>query len=121
MDNYKLLECWFERVTMQAGEIVMIGKTKVLGKTVLKKSDDFVILGVTFDSKMTFMQHLHLVSREASQRLGIVRKSWRVIYDRWLLERCFQCFVLPILEYCSAVRCSDADTHLKLLDLPQST
>ena len=27
------------------------------------------------------------------------------------------CFVLPILEYCSAVLCSAADTHLKLLDL----
>ena len=27
------------------------------------------------------------------------------------------CFVLPILEYCSAVWCSAADTHLKLLDL----
>ena len=25
-------------------------------------------------------------------------------------------FVLPILEYCPAVWCSAADTHLKLLD-----
>ena len=25
------------------------------------------------------------------------------------------CFVLPVLEYCSAVWCSAADTHLKLL------
>ena len=25
-------------------------------------------------------------------------------------------FVLPVLEYCSAVWCSAADTHLKLLD-----
>ena len=26
-------------------------------------------------------------------------------------------FVLPVLEYCSAVWCSDADTHLRLLDI----
>ena len=26
------------------------------------------------------------------------------------------CFVLPVLEYCSAVWCSSADTNLKLLD-----
>ena len=26
------------------------------------------------------------------------------------------CFVLPVLEHCSAVWCSAADTHLKLLD-----
>ena len=73
-----------------------------IGGTVLKESDDLVILGVTFDLKMTFEKHLRSVSRAASQRLGILRKSWRVSHDRALLGRCFRCFV--------------ADTHLKLLD-----
>ena len=82
----------------------------------LKESDDLVILGVTIDSKMTFKKHLRLVSRAASQRLGIVRKSWRVFHDRSLLGRCFQGFVLPVLENWSAVCCSSADTHFKLLD-----
>ena len=35
--------------------------------------------------------------------------------DRFLHGRCFRGFVLPVLEYCSAVWCSAADTHLKLL------
>ena len=39
-----------------------------------------------------------------------------MFHDRSLLERFFQGFVLPILAYCSAVWCSAADTHLKLLD-----
>ena len=82
----------------------------------MKESDDLVILGVTFDSKMTFEKHLRSVSRAASQRLGILRKSWRVLHDRSLLVRCFRGFVLPVLEHCSAVWCSAADTHLKLLD-----
>ena len=82
----------------------------------LKESDDLVILGVTFDSKMTFEKHTHSVSRAASQRLGILRKSWQVFHDTMLLGRCFRAFVLPVLEYCSAVWCSDADTHLRLLD-----
>ena len=43
-------------------------------------------------------------------------KSWRVFHDRALLGRCFRGFVLPVLKYCSAVWCSAADTHLKLLD-----
>ena len=30
-----------------------------IGRTVLKESDNLVILGVTFDSKMTFEKHLH--------------------------------------------------------------
>ena len=84
----------------------------IIGRTVLK---NLVILGVTFDSKMTFEKHLHSVSIAASQRLGIL-KSWRVFHDRSLLRRCFRGFVLPVLEHCSAVWCSDADTHLKLLD-----
>ena len=75
------------------------------GGTVLKESDDLVILGVTFDSKMTFEKHLRSVSRAASQRLGILRKSWRGFHDRVLLGRCFRGFVLPVLEYlfCSLV------------------
>ena len=64
---------------------------------------------------MTFEKHLRSVSITASQRLGILRNSWRELNDRSLLGRCFRGFVLPVLEYCSAVRCSAADTHLKLL------
>ena len=85
-------------------------------RTRLKESDDLVILGVTFNSKMTFEKHLRSVSRAASQRLGILMKFWRVFHDRSLLVRCFRGFVLPVFEYCSAVWCSAADTHLKLLD-----
>ena len=60
-----------------------------VGGTVLKESVDLDILGVTFDSKMTFEKHLRLVSIAASQRLGILSKSWRVFHDRLLLMRCF--------------------------------
>ena len=58
-----------------------------IGGTVLKESDDLVILGVTFDSKMTFEKHLRSVSGAASQRLGILRKSARVFHDRSFLGR----------------------------------
>ena len=61
------------------------------------------ILEVTFDSKISFEKHLRSVSRAASQRLGILRKSWRGFHDISLLGRCFRGFVLPVLEYCSAV------------------
>ena len=36
--------------------------------TALKEFDDLVILGVSFDSKMTFEKHLRSVSRAASQK-----------------------------------------------------
>ena len=46
----------------------------------------------------------------------ILRKFWQVFHDRSIIGRCFRSFVLHVLEYCSAVWCSAADTHLKLLD-----
>ena len=42
--------------------------------------------------------------------------SWRVFHHWSLLGRCYWGFVPPVLEYCSAVSCSAADTYLKLLD-----
>ena len=87
-----------------------------IGRTVLKESDDLVILGVTFDSKMSFEKHLCSVSWAASQWLGILRKSWQVFNDRLLRGRCYRGFVLPVLEHCSAMWCSAADAHLKLLE-----
>ena len=86
-----------------------------LDRTVLNESADLVILGVTFDIKMTFEKHLRSVSSAAAQRLGIMGKSWQVFHDRSLLLRYFWSFALPVLEYCSALWCSDADSHLKLL------
>ena len=61
----------------------------ILDGTVLKDSADLVILGLTFDAKMTFEKHLRSVSSAAAQRLGIIRKSWQVFHDRSLLLRFF--------------------------------
>ena len=45
-----------------------------------------------------------------------MRKSWQVFHDRSLLLRSFWSFVLPVQDYCSAMWCSAADSHLELLD-----
>ena len=63
--------------------------TLTIDGTVLKESVNLDVLGVTFDSKLTFEKHLCSVSRAASQRLGILRKSWQVLHDRLLIGRCF--------------------------------
>ena len=41
--------------------------TLTIGGTVLKESSDLFILGVTFDSTMTFEKHLHVRSNCDSQ------------------------------------------------------
>ena len=68
----------------------------------LKESDDLVILEVTFYSKMTFERHLRSVSRAASQRLGILRKSWHSMIDCFLgdaLEVLFCPFWSTVLPF----------------------
>ena len=77
-----------------------------IGGTVLKESDDLIaLLGVTFDSKMTFEKHLCSVSRAASQILGILRKSLRVFHDRSLLNYEMLSVFCPasLLLFCSVV------------------
>ena len=121
----ELCDLWRIKLNASKTKTMIVSRSRTMhpqspsftvGLTVLKESVDLDILGVTFDSKMTFKKHLRSVSRAAPQRLGILRKSWRVFHDRTLLGRCFRGFVLPGLEYCSEVWCSAADTHLKLLD-----
>ena len=118
-------DLWGTKLNVSKTKTMMVSRSRTMhpqsaaltiGGIVLKESDDLVILGVTFDSKMTFEKHLRSVSRAASQRLGILRKSWQVFHDRLPLGRCFRGFVLPVLEYCYAVWCSAADTHIRLLD-----
>ena len=61
---------WSRRMHPQSPPLTIDG-------TVLMEFDALETLGVTFDSKLTFEKHLRSVSRAASQRLGILRKSWR--------------------------------------------
>ena len=82
--------------------------------TVLKESHALVILEVNFDSNMTFEKYLRTVSRAASQRLGMLRKSWRVFHNRSLLGRCFCGFVRFGVLFCSVV--FSCRYSLKLLD-----
>ena len=82
----------------------------------LKESDDIVLLGVTFDSKMTFEKHLSSVSRVASQRLGILRKSCQKFHDRFLHGRSFRDLSCPFWSAILQCGARLPIHHLKLLD-----
>ena len=74
-----------------------------------------------FDSKFTFERHNRSISSSAAQKIGLLRKSFRIfgdhaVWDHDVLLRCFNSFILPSLKYCSPVWSSAADSHLKLLD-----
>ena len=81
-----------------------------IDSTVLKESDDLDILGVTFDSKLTFEKHLRSVSRAAFQGSP----------GGYSMINCSSGDAFGVLSCqfwnCSAVWCLAAETHLKLLD-----
>ena len=82
----------------------------------LTTCSSFKILGVLLDSKFTFEKHIRSVSSSVAQKVGILRKSFKIFGDQRILLNCFNSFILPCLEYCSPVWSSAADCHLKLLD-----
>jgi len=83
---------------------------EIKSRTVLK------ILGVEFDSKMTFETHIRSMVSMASRKIGLLRMARRMFNDVVVLRRCFFAFILPNLEYCSVVWSSAAACHLSLLD-----
>ena len=84
--------------------------------SVLATCNSFKILGLTFDSKLTFEKHIRNVASGISQKIGILRKCYKIFGDQTIMLNCFNSFILPCFEYCAPVWASAADSHLKLLD-----
>ena len=88
----------------------------LVGSTSLNSCNSFRILGVMFDSKFTFERHIHSISSSVAQKVGLLRKSFRIFGNHDVLLKCYNSFILPCLEYCSPVWSFAADSHIKLLD-----
>ena len=67
----------------------------VLSGVSILASPNLDILGVKFDSKHTFEDHVRGIVSSVSERIGVLRLVKRILVDTY-----FAC-VLPILEYCS--------------------
>ena len=69
----------------------------------LQASLNFDILGVKFESNLTFEDHVHGIVSVVSQRIGILRLMKHIFENTSVLFRSNFAFFLPILEYCSPV------------------
>ena len=69
-----------------------------------------------FDIKFTSERYIHSVSSAVVQKIGLLRKSFRIFGEHNVLLRCFNSCILPCLEYYSPVWSSAADSHLELHD-----
>ena len=53
------------------------------------------LLGILFDSKLTFESHLRGVTSVVSQKVGILRKCWMTYRDNAVVLKYFYPFILP--------------------------
>ena len=82
----------------------------------IRASPNLDIIGVKFDSKPTFEDHVHGIVSSVSHRIGILRLVKLIFVDTSALLRCYFAFFLLVLEYCSSVWGSAAECHLQLLE-----
>lgn len=60
-------------------------------------------LGVDFDSKLSFSEHLNRTVSKASKTLGFIRRFSQDFHDPLILKTLYCALVRPHLEYCSLI------------------
>ena len=76
------------------------------------------LLGVQFDTQLSFHQHLPSVAVRARQRLHFLNRAAPILDVRGR-ERVYKGFVRPVMEYCPLVWMGAATTTLRQLDAVQ--
>ena len=82
--------------------------------SLISNSEQLTILGVIFDSRFNFIDHLKHVSSVASRKIGITCKAAFIYQDEKVNLSCFCSFVL-LLEDCSPIWMSATDSILNRL------
>ena len=68
-----------------------------------------------FASKFTFERHICSISSSFAQKIGLFRKSFRVVGDQNVRMRCFSFFYPSLFGFLLPVLFSAVDFHLKFL------
>ena len=85
----------------------------------IRRRDEMEVLGVTYDSALTFRLHIERLAREASGKLASLRRiSW--LLDNKGLETLYKAQVRSSLEYSCLAWGGAASRHLNLLDRVQA-
>lgn len=65
--------------------------------------NDVSILGVLFDKKLEFTQHINMTCNKANSILGWIKRESRQFSDPYVIKQLFTTFVRPIIEYACQV------------------
>jgi hypothetical protein len=82
---------------------------------VLKHVSQQKDLGVVFDSRMTFAQHIQYILRKSTRALGLLQR-FLVLTDSAVLALFFKSCVLSIITYCAPIWLSASKTNVRKLN-----
>ena len=85
----------------------------------LQESKQICILGVTFDSTLNFRPHINNIAKQASQKLGAMRRILHLLTAESALQL-YKSQVRSVMEYACLTWSGSAKTHLKVLDRIQA-
>ena len=102
--------------------VLRIGNDKTSGtyfltSLKLETVSEFNDLGVIIDKNLTFSSHCARASSKAMRIVGMLRRCF-ITRDKNVLLRAYNCYVRPILEYCSSVIAPFWKKDVKLLEKP---
>ena len=114
---------WQVRFAAHKTQLLNISRTRAAphimfqGDT-LTPQDEVEVLGVTYDSKLTFKSHIERLAREASGKLASLRRMAHILDSRGI-EVLYKAQVRSSLEYACLAWGGAASKHLALLDKVQ--
>ena len=115
---------WQVRFAPHKTQMLTVSRTRTplsltLEGVAIQSRDEVDVLGVTYDSALTFRSHIERLAREASGKLAALRRiSW--LLDRKGLEVLYKAQVRSSLEYSCLAWGGAASRHLSLLDRVQA-
>ena len=86
--------------------------------TIIAEQSSLQLLGVSFDSPLSYRRHIRNIAVRANQRLGQLKKASPFL-DCSSRDRVYKAFVRPIMEYCPLAWMGAAETHLQQLNRVQ--
>ena len=105
-------QLWGMRLNAKKTKSIIFGRSRTLNPphpglvvtdNVIEDVDSVRLLGVTFDSKLTFERHIRSVSSSIARKTGLLRKCFMTFACNSTVLKSFYAFILPQFEYCAPV------------------
>ncbi|GBM00726.1 hypothetical protein AVEN_150896-1 [Araneus ventricosus] len=110
-------KCSIFRYTREAHLLIHVYKINDL---VSSRSDSVTDLGIVFDTKLDFSQHIDSMVSKAYRKLGILKRKTRECSSEIALKVLYYAHVRSSLEYCSIIWDPNYRNKIKIIQLIQN-